>query len=34
MVPVVDRILPADAAPEAHGLLEGNATFGKVLLGW
>lgn len=32
--PVVDRILPSDEAPEAHRLLEGNATFGKVLLKW
>lgn len=32
--PVVDRVLPAEAAPEAHGLLESNETFGKVLLRW
>ncbi len=32
--PVVDRVLPAESAPEAHGLLEANATFGKVLLRW
>ncbi|HKJ01569.1 MAG TPA: NAD(P)H-quinone oxidoreductase [Longimicrobiales bacterium] len=32
--PVVDRILPAREAPEAHRLLERNATFGKVLLRW
>lgn len=32
--PVVDRILAADEAPEAHRLLEANATFGKVLLRW
>jgi NADPH:quinone reductase-like Zn-dependent oxidoreductase len=32
--PVVDRTLAADEAPEAHRLLEGNATFGKVLLKW
>lgn len=31
---VVDRMLPAEAAPEAHGMLEGNGTFGKVLLLW
>lgn len=32
--PVVDRVLPAEQAAEAHGLLEANATFGKVLLRW
>jgi putative PIG3 family NAD(P)H quinone oxidoreductase len=32
--PVVDRVLPASEAAEAHGLLEANATFGKVLLQW
>lgn len=32
--PVVDRIVPATDAPAAHGLLENNATFGKVLLRW
>lgn len=32
--PVVDRILAAAEAPEAHRLLETNATFGKVLLRW
>lgn len=32
--PVVDRVLPAEAAAEAHGLLESNDTFGKVLLAW
>ena len=31
---VVDRMLPAEAAPEAHGMLERNGTFGKVLLLW
>ena len=32
--PVVDRILSAESAPEAHRLLEENTTFGKVLLKW
>jgi len=32
--PVVDRVLPAGDAPEAHRLLEGNRTFGKLLLAW
>lgn len=32
--PVVDRVLPAGDAPEAHRLLEANATFGTVLLRW
>jgi len=32
--PVLDRVLAADQASEAHGLLEANATFGKVLLRW
>ena len=32
--PVVDRIVPAAEAAEAHRLLEGNETFGKVLLRW
>ena len=32
--PVVDRILAAGEAQEAHRLLETNATFGKVLLRW
>lgn len=32
--PVIDRVLRPEDAPEAHRLLETNATFGKVLLGW
>lgn len=32
--PVLDRILSAAEAAEAHALLEANATFGKVLLRW
>ena len=32
--PVVDRVLPAEQAGEAHALLEANGTFGKVLLRW
>ena len=32
--PVVDRVLPADEAADAHRLVEANETFGKVLLGW
>jgi NADPH:quinone reductase-like Zn-dependent oxidoreductase len=32
--PVVDRVLPAEEAAEAHRLLETNSTFGKVLLRW
>lgn len=32
--PVVDQVLPAEQAADAHRLLETNATFGKVLLRW
>jgi putative PIG3 family NAD(P)H quinone oxidoreductase len=34
IVPVVDRVLPAGKAADAHALLERNETFGKVLLRW
>ena len=34
MRPVVDRVLPADSAAEAHRYLESNESFGKVLLAW
>jgi NADPH:quinone reductase-like Zn-dependent oxidoreductase len=30
--PVVDRVLPLDAAIEAYDLLASDATFGKVIL--
>jgi NADPH:quinone reductase-like Zn-dependent oxidoreductase len=32
--PVIDRVLPAHDAASAHALLEGNETFGKVVLDW
>lgn len=32
--PVVDRILPAADAAEAHRAMEGNENFGKILLSW
>ena len=32
--PVIDSVMPAGEAPEAHGLVAENRTFGKVLLEW
>jgi NADPH:quinone reductase-like Zn-dependent oxidoreductase len=32
--PVIDRVLPAAEAAQAHALLEENDTFGKVVLDW
>ncbi len=32
--PIVDRVVPAAEAPEAHRILEENRSFGKVLLAW
>ncbi|MDH3223203.1 MAG: zinc-binding dehydrogenase, partial [Gemmatimonadota bacterium] len=32
--PVIDRILPAARAAEAHRAMEGNENFGKILLSW
>jgi NADPH2:quinone reductase len=34
VVPVIDRVVSAEQAAEAHRLLESNQTFGKVLLDW
>lgn len=34
LMPVVDQVMPAAEAPEAHRLVESNQTFGKVLLSW
>ncbi len=30
--PIVDRVLPLEQAAEGHRLLEGRATFGKIVL--
>jgi len=32
--PVIDRVLPAVEAAEAHRLMEANENFGKILLEW
>ena len=32
--PVVDRVLPAEDAAEAHRTMESNLNFGKILLRW
>ena len=32
--PVIDRIVPAAGAAEAHAYMESNANFGKILLEW
>jgi len=32
--PVIDRIVPASAAADAHAYMESNANFGKILLEW
>jgi putative PIG3 family NAD(P)H quinone oxidoreductase len=32
--PVVDQVLPFDRIRDAHELLEGGETFGKVVIGW
>ena len=34
LAPVVDRIVPAAEAAEAHRYLESDRSFGKVLLAW
>jgi NADPH:quinone reductase-like Zn-dependent oxidoreductase len=32
--PVIECVLPAESAAEAHRLIESNVTFGKVVLAW
>jgi NADPH:quinone reductase-like Zn-dependent oxidoreductase len=34
LTPVIDRVYPASAVAEAHRRMEGNESFGKVLLEW
>jgi NADPH2:quinone reductase len=34
LVPVVDRVLPMSEAAQAHTMMEGNDTFGKIVLTW
>jgi putative PIG3 family NAD(P)H quinone oxidoreductase len=34
LAPVIERVFPANEAAEAHGLMESNRTFGKILLAW
>ena len=32
--PVIDRVFPAEQAALAHGHMESNRNFGKILLAW
>ena len=32
--PVIDTILPADEAADAHRRMESNENFGKILIAW
>jgi len=34
LAPVIDRIVPAASAADAHAYMESNANFGKILLEW
>jgi len=34
LVPVIDRVFPADAVAEAHARMEANESFGKILMEW
>jgi NADPH:quinone reductase-like Zn-dependent oxidoreductase len=34
LAPVVDAVLPMDDLARAHELMEGNTTFGKVVVCW